>query len=298
MIKSITELVQHSAKKLDLTIAVAVAEDYHVLEAVHAACKQQNTKFLLVGNQEKICTIARELSVDLTDIEIVHEPDVTKAAYKAVELVSGGRANVLMKGLVDTSILMKAVFDREIGLRSGKKLSHLAVFEVPTYHKLLFITDAAINIAPDLDTKRQMIENAVTAVQKLGTQQPKVALLAAKEKVDEKMPVTLEYAELVRLNRADELTGGYVDGPFSVDIAVSKEAGLTKGIDSPVSGEADILVGPDIEASNILYKSLAFLAKSKHGGVVLGVKAPIIMTSRADSSESKLIAIALSKLCC
>ncbi len=296
IIKTIAELVSQSTIKKNTVISVAVAEDSHVLEAVSEAHQQGIADFILVGDEAKIRTIADQIQMDLTLFEIVHMDDVNSAAYKAVELVSQGRANVLMKGLVDTTVIMKAVLDRQIGIRSERKLSHLAVFEVAAYHKLLFVTDAAVNIAPDLEGKIQIIENAITAVHKLGLPEPKVALICAKEKVDEKMPVTIEYEKIVQMNRCNQLTGAIIDGPFALDVAVSKESAATKGVVSSVCGDADILLCPDIEAGNILYKSLVFMANAKNGGIVLGAKAPIIMTSRADSSESKRISIALGVL--
>ena len=177
-------------------------------------------------------------------------------------------------------------------MRTGRKLSHVAVFELAHYHKLLYLTDAAINIAPTLEDKVQIIQNAVEALNRLGIAAPKTALLAAKEKVDEKMPVTMDWATIVDMH----LPGAVIDGPLALDNAVSKEACEIKGIDSPVGGDADLLVAPDIEAGNVLYKALVFLANARCGGVVLGAKRPIILTSRADSADSKLISIALSVL--
>lgn len=291
--KSINELLEKSIDKKGTMIAVAVAQDIHVLEAVKEAYQLGIAEFKLVGDKHEIVEIAKSLQMDLSPFEIIDIPEVVEATYKAVELVSQNKATALMKGLVDTSIVMKAALDKQIGLRTDKKLSHIAVFEVPAYHKLIYITDSAINIAPDLNTKKEIIQNAVEAVRKTGVQQPKVALLAAKEKIDEKMPVTLEYEKLVELGKNGDIVNAIIAGPLSLDIAVSKDAAETKKFESPVCGDADILFCPNIESANILYKSLAFLANAKNGGIVLGAKAPIIMTSRADSSESKLIAIAL-----
>ncbi|MCL2368850.1 MAG: bifunctional enoyl-CoA hydratase/phosphate acetyltransferase [Oscillospiraceae bacterium] len=277
-------------------ISVAAAEDAHVLEAVCEAAARHIADFVLFGDLKRIKEIAALHQLDISSFEIIHAPDQGAACRGAVELVASGRATALMKGLVDTSVIMKAALDRETGMRSERKLSHLAVFEVPAYHKLLFVTDAALNIAPDLETKGEIIQNAVYAVRNLGIDQPKVALLAAKEKVDEKMPVTLEYAELVKQAQVGLMPDCILDGPLALDNAVSKASAEIKGISSPVAGDADILVCPDIEAGNILYKALVFLADSKNGGVVVGAKGPIILTSRADSSESKLISIALGVL--
>ncbi len=292
--KSIADLFNSSIAKTGAVIAVTVAEDAHVLGAVQKAYHRQIANFILVGDRTKIEQLASELKLDLRPFEIIDEKDSGSAARCAVELVRQGRANILMKGLIDTAILMKAVLDRERGIRTEKRLSHIAVFDVPSYHKLLFITDSAVNVAPDVKTKKDIIQNSIDAVHELGIAQPKVALVCAKEKVDQNMPVTVEYQELMRMHQAEEITGGIIEGPFSLDIAVSKEAAITKGISSRISGDVDILMCPDIEAGNILYKSLAFLAGAQNGGLVLGAKAPMIVTSRADSSDSKLISIALA----
>ncbi|MDF2556877.1 MAG: Phosphate butyryltransferase [Bacillales bacterium] len=294
--KSINELLEKSIEKKGAVIAVAVAQDGHVLEAVNEAYQLGIADFKLVGDKREMEHIAKSLEIDLTPFEIFDIPEAIEATYKAVELVSNNRASALMKGLVDTSIVMKAALDKQIGLRTDKKLSHIAVFEVPMYHKLVYVTDSAINIAPDLNTKKEIIQNAVDAVRKTGIHQPKVALLAAKEKVDEKMPVTLEYEKLVEMSNNGEIENSIIAGPLPLDVAVSKDAAETKKVENPVCGDADILFCPNIESGNILYKSLAFLADAKNGGIVLGAKAPIIMTSRADSSESKLIAIALGTI--
>jgi phosphate butyryltransferase len=277
-------------------VAVAVAQDEHVLEACVKASEMGVASFILVGNLAKINEIAKSHNFDLSKFELLNEEDEAKASAVAVGLVRDGKANALMKGLVDTSIIMKAVLDKENGIRTGSKLSHVAAFEISTYHKLLFITDAAINVDPDLTAKKEIIQNAANALNNLGIANPKVALLAAKEKVDPKMPVTEEYAKLVEMSKNGEITGCIVDGPLALDNAVSAESAKIKNIQSPVAANADILFCPDIEAGNILYKSLAFLTDAKNGGVVLGAKRPIILTSRADSSESKLISILLGVL--
>jgi len=279
-------------------VAVACAADAHVLQAADAAVKEGIAGFILVGDKDEIARVAAENGIDLTAFEVEHVPDETAACKEAVALVASGRADALMKGSVDTSAVMRAALDKETGMRSGKKLSHIAAFELAGYHKLLYVTDAAINIAPDLEGKKDILANAIGALHNLGIAKPKVALLGAKEKPDEKMPVTMEYAEIAKQHRDDGFFGdnAIIDGPLALDNAVSAESCEIKGINSPVGGDADLLFCPDIEAGNILYKSLAFLAGAKNGGVVIGAKRPIILTSRADSAESKLISIALSVL--
>ena len=295
-ITSLDHLYGIAASRGKSAVSVACAEDLHVLEAAKEAAEQNIADFIFVGDAAKIRSIASEIGFDVSGAKIVDEQDPETACKKAVSFVTSGEAGALMKGLVDTSVIMKAVLNKEDGMRTGKKLSHLAVFECASYHKLLFVTDAAINIAPSLDEKIEIIENAVMAVINLGIKSPKVALLAAKEKADLKMPVTMEIAEIVAKHKDGLLPNAVIDGPFALDNAVSEESAKIKGINSPVAGDADILVAPNIESSNILYKSLAFLGGAKNGGVVIGAKRPIILTSRADSAESKLISIALGVL--
>jgi len=294
--KSLDILFQQAMNNLNACVSVAVAQDAHVLKAVSEAYKRGIAKAILVGDEKEITKIADEEKIDISSFTIIHEPDLEKACKTATRLVTDGEATALMKGLVDTSVVMRAALDREAGMRTGRKLSHLAAFEVSGYHKLIFVTDAALNIAPDVGALQDIIQNAINAVRNLGVDCPKVALLAAKEKVDEKMPVTLDWKKIVEMSANGEIQGGLIDGPLALDNAVSKEACVIKGIESEVGGDADILVCPNIEAGNILYKSLAFLAKAKNGGVVVGARRPIILTSRADSSESKLISIALGVL--
>ena len=296
-IKKLVDLYRTVAQSPSSTICIACAADANVLAAVHLA--RDIAKFILVGNRNDIRRVADAAKVDISGCIIVDEADPATACMLAAQLVSTGRAAALMKGKVETSIIMKAVLDKETGMRTNRKLSHMAVFELPTYHKLLFVTDAAINIAPDINTQKEIIHNAVEAALVLGIVRPKVALLAAKEKPDPKMPVTMDIVELVSNHRAgqSQLDKNFtMAGPLALDNAICKESCEIKGVDSPVGGDADILVCPDIEAGNILYKSLAFLAKGKGGGVVLGAKRPVLLTSRADSAESKLVSIALGIL--
>ncbi len=294
--KNFKDLIYLSVQKKNAKVAVASAEDEHVLESVNGAAKIGIASGILIGDRYKIIEIAKKIDMDLTNHEIIHETSMEKCAIKAVEVVKSGNANCIMKGLLDTSIIMKAVLDREKGLRTGKCLSHIAVFELSTYHKLLFVTDAAININPDFNTKIEIIENAIQMVRSLGILTPKVALLAAKEKVDPKMPITLEWEEIVKMNIEGKIQNAIIDGPLALDNAVSYESKKIKNIESDVAGDADILMCPNIESGNILYKSLSFLGGAKTGGIVSGAKAPLILTSRADSSYAKLISICLGVL--
>ena len=278
-------------------IAVAAAQDEEVLKAVKAAVSAEICVPVLVGDKEKIIGISKEIEFDLEGIEIIDEKDLNRAARKAVELVSSGKAEVVMKGLIDTSIILKAVLDKEIGLRTGNILSHAAVFAIEKYHKILLITDAAMNIAPTADEKRQILENSLRLSHSLGIETPKVAIICAKEKVSSKMQATVDAQELVQMYNDGKITGCIVDGPFGLDNAISKEAAELKGVKGDVAGDADILLMPNIEAGNVLYKSLTYFAESENAGIILGAKAPIVLTSRADSDIAKLNSIALAVLC-
>lgn len=296
MIKSFTDLLALARKRGGKKLAVAVAEDREVLAAIKAAKDLNIIEPILIGDKLKIERIAQEIDFNLLGIEIINEKDGVLACRKATELVSGKKADILMKGLIDTSIIMKQVLDKEIGLRTGKVISHVAVFDVETYHKIFFVTDAAMNISPDLNQKKQIIENAVKLAHSLEIKIPKIAIIAAKEKVFPKMEATVHAKELADMNKNGEITACVVEGPFALDNAISKEAAIHKGINSDVAGDADILLVPDIDAGNILYKSLTFFARAKNAGIILGTKAPIVLTSRTDSEEAKLYSIALGVL--
>lgn len=294
--RSFNDVIRCAKERGPKTISVACSQDKEVLIAVDMAKKEGIANAILVGDIEKTNTIANELNIDLSGYDLIDEKDLTQASLKAVSLVSEGKADMVMKGLVDTSIILKAVLDKEVGLRTGKVLSHVAVFDVNGYDRLFFITDAAMNLAPDLQTKKQIIENACIVAHALDIEEPKVAAICAKEKVNPKMPDTVDAKELEDMCKNGEIKGCIVGGPFALDNAVSEEAAKHKGMDNPIAGKADILLAPDIEAGNILYKSLVFFAESKNAGVIVGAKAPIILTSRADSEETKLNSIALGVL--
>jgi phosphate butyryltransferase len=296
MIKGFGDILELAKKKGPKTISVAVAQDKEVLSAIKEANELGIADAILVGDKEQIIQLANELEMDINKFEIIDEKDLKEASRKAVELVNTGKAHMVMKGLVDTSIILKAVLDEEIGLRTGKVLSHVAVFGIEKYHKVLLVTDAAMNIDPDLNQKKQIIENAVYVAHSLDINQPKVAVICAKEKVNPKMPDTVDAQDLKEMNEKGEITGCIVGGPFALDNAVSLEAAKHKGIEHPVAGDADILLMPDIEAGNVLYKALVFLAGAHNAGVIVGAKAPVVLTSRADSDEAKLNSIALGVL--
>jgi len=294
--KSLEDLLELAKKRGPKKVSVAVAQDKDVLSAIKNATESKIAEPILVGDKEKILEIAKELQFDLSGIEIINEKDGALACRIATEMVSSGKADVLMKGLIDTSVIMKQVLDSEIGLRTGKVISHVAVFDVSTYHKVFIVTDAAMNIAPDIYQKKEIIENAVELAKSLDIERPKVAVLASKEKVSPKMEATIHAKELADMNRSGEITGCLVDGPFALDNAISKESAKLKGINSEVAGDADILLVPHIDAGNVLYKCLSFLANAKSAGLIVGTKSPIVLTSRADNEESKLNSIALAVL--
>lgn len=296
MIKNFDELIKVAKERGPKTLSVACAQDDGVMMAVENARKAGIIEAILVGDQEAIAEVAKQQNIDLKNYEIVDIKDMTEASYKAVELVSSGKAHLVMKGLVDTSIVLKAVLDKEIGLRTGNGLSHVAVFDVPNFPRLLYVTDAAMNIAPDAATKKQIIENSVVVANALDLENPNVGIICAKEKVNPKMPATVDAELLVNMNKNGELKGCTVGGPFALDNAVSEEAARIKGMKDPMAGKVDILLCPTIEAGNILYKTLSFLAGARSAGIIVGAKAPVVLTSRADDDDSKLNSIALGVL--
>lgn len=297
----IVEIIEKAVEKGRVVLAVAAAQEASVLEAVCDAYDKGIVQPILVGEPEAIKAAAREArggaGVDIAGFEVVPAVDLAGAAATAVQLVKTGRADILMKGILDTAVLLKAVLNKEKGINAGCLASHVAVMEVPTYHKLLVVTDAAINIAPDLPGFVDIIGSAVRVSQSLGVEKPKVAFLAAVEKVNpDKMPCTVTASILTQMNRRGQIRGCVVDGPLALDNAVSRESARIKHIDSAVAGDADILVAPDIEAGNILYKCLLDLAQAKGAAIVMGAEKPVVLTSRADSVETKLASIALASL--
>lgn len=295
MIPNLQGLIEEARSGAVRRVAVAAAEDEHVLKAVQEALDRGVATPLLVGDKEKVRAIAREIGLDLGGIDIVDNREgAAVSARLAVNKVRSGEADFLMKGFVSTGELLKAVLDKEEGLRSGQLLSHVAFFQSPYYHKVLCVTDAAMNIAPGLDEKAAIIGNAVIACQRLGIEHPKVAVAAAVETVNPKMEATLHAAKLKEMNRDGTLSGCIVDGPFAIDIAVNRKAARNKGIESEVAGDSDVILVPDIEAGNMFYKALNFLGGAVSAAVVMGASVPIVLTSRSDDERSKLLSIALA----
>ena len=275
-------------------VSVAVAQDSEVLLAVKGAKEQNIADAILVGDADKIKAIADEIGMSLEGYEIIDVKDPIEAAREAVKQVHDGKADMYMKGLIDTKDFLRSVLDKEVGLRTGKPLSHVCVFEMEGYDKLLFLTDVAFIPYPTLEDKVSMIKNTVEIVNACGIENPKVAPLAAVEVVNPKMPATVEAAELTKMNEAGEITGCIVDGPLSFDLATCPEAAQHKGATGrKIVGDADVVLFPDIHAGNITYKALVHYAKVKNGNLITGTAAPVILTSRSDSYEVKMNSLAL-----
>lgn len=296
MIKKLEQLLEMAKEKEKKTLAVAVAQDKEVLEAVVDAVRLQIVNAILVGDKEKIQKIAKENNLDLSNMEIIDEPNLGKAAAKAVEQVVIGRAHYIMKGMLNTADILRAVLNKECGLRGPGLLSHVMIYEVPTYHKLIFLTDGGMVPYPELKDKIGIIENAVKVTSSLGIVNPKVAPLCAVEVVRPEMQATVDAALLTTMNRRGQIKGCIIDGPLALDNAVSVEAAKHKGIESEVAGDADVFLVPNIEAGNLLGKSLAYFANGESAGVIMGAKCPVVLVSRADSARAKLYSIALGAL--
>ena len=277
-------------------VAVAVAQDEPVLEAIKEATEKGIAQAILVGDKQQIHEIAKKIDLDLSDYEIMDIKDPKKATLEAVKLVSSGHADMLMKGLVDTATFLRSVLNKEVGLRTGKLMSHVAVFEVEGWDRLLFLTDAAFNTYPELKDKAGMINNAVVVAHACGLEMPKVASICPVEVVNTSMQSTVDAALLAKMSDRGQIKGCIVDGPFALDNAISEEAAHHKGVKGPVAGKADVLLLPNIETANVMYKTLTYFSKSKNGGLLVGTSAPVILTSRADSFETKVNSIALAAL--
>ncbi len=275
-------------------LVLAAAQDQHSLGAVLRAWKDEIVEPILIGDKEVIQNICAENNYDLTGLRIIHEPDTDISVEMAVKMLSTHQADILMKGKVGTSTLLKSALNKEWGLRTGNLLSHIALFEVETYHKLIAVTDVAMNIAPTLKEKIAIVNNSVAFLNKLGYVMPKVAVLGAVEMVNENMEATLDAALLSKMNQRDQIKHCIIDGPLAFDNAISLESARLKGIRSEVAGDTDLLLMPDIEVGNVLYKSLVFFAKAKVASIILGALVPIVLTSRSDSEQAKYDSILLS----
>ncbi|HUS86541.1 MAG TPA: bifunctional enoyl-CoA hydratase/phosphate acetyltransferase [Bacteroidales bacterium] len=293
-IKKLEDLKKLLVNRPKKRIVLSPAQDRQSLGAVIKASKDGIIEPILVGHEQEIRNIAKESGYDLTGFRIVHEADIERATNLGIQMVSSGEAEVLMKGKIGTSTLLKGVLNKEWGLRTGNLLSHIALFEVKTYHKLITVTDVAMNIAPDLTEKIAILNNSVRCLNTLGIEMPKVAVLGAVEMVNESMKATLDAALLSKMNQRGQITNCIVDGPLAFDNAVSLDSARYKGIKSEVAGDTDLLLMPDIEVGNVLYKSLVFFARAKVASMILGATAPIVLTSRSDSEQAKYHSILLA----
>lgn len=293
-LKTLDELIVLAAERPRRKIAVAAAADKHVLEAITEAIKLKLIEPYLIGDLKEITDLAATVGLKKDQYEIIDEPDPSKSCIKAVSLVRNGKADIVMKGMVPTATLLKAVLNKENGLRKRETLSHFALFQTSYYHKLLAISDAAMNISPTLSEKACIIENAVEVMNQLGISIPKVAVLAPLEVVNDKISSSIDAAALTKMSAENQIKNCIIYGPLALDNAISKEAAIQKGIKSIVAGDADILITPDLNCGNILYKSLIFLSDGIAASIITGASAPIVLTSRADSEKSKLYSIALA----
>lgn len=294
MLKSLTTLLEKAKQKGVCRIAIAAAADKHVLDAIKMAKNEGFAEPVLIGEKTAIERIASEIGFDLKNVAVTDIADPYKASVEAVSMIRNGKADILMKGLVGTGPMLKAVLDKENGLRKGATLSHVALFETPYYHKLLGVTDAAMNVAPEFEEKVSLVLNAIEVFHKLGISEPKVAVIGAVETVNPKMEATVHAAMLTQMNRRKQIKGCIIDGPLALDNAVSAESAQHKGIVSDVAGDVDLIVTPDINSGNVLYKSMNFLGGATTAAVIMGARVPIVLTSRADSEKSKLMSIALA----
>lgn len=275
-------------------LVLAPSEDSHSIGAVFRAAEEGIIEPIFIGNKEKTIGLAEIMKINLDNYRFIDINNSEEAVKEAVKLVNKGEADVLMKGKVGTSVLLKAVLNKEYGLRTGQLLSHFALFKVETYHKLIAVTDVAMNIAPDLKAKIAILNNSVSVLNKLGIEEPKVAVLGAVEQVNTSMEATLDAALLSKMNQRGQIRKCLVDGPLAFDNAISTESARHKEIKSEVAGDTDLLLMPDIEVGNVLYKTLVFFAKAEVASMIVGAAAPIVLTSRSDSEQAKFDSILLA----
>lgn len=290
--KKLEDLKNVINKNQKSKLIVVAAEEENVLEAVYEAFKDDLIEPILVGNKELIDEYIRKNNFKFEGVDIIPANSFEEAAEISVKMINEGRGDFLIKGLVDTSILLKAVLNKEWGLRTGKQLSHVMLYEIPTYHKLIMLTDGGMVTYPDVDTKIELIKNAYEGAKKLGYKEFKVACLAAKEKLNPKMQATVDGAEIkARQEKGEFESGIIVEGPIALDLAVSKEAAKIKKFNSPVAGDADLLLVHNIEMGNGIGKSITYFGKGIGAGVVMGAKVPIVLVSRSDDFDAKYYSI-------
>jgi phosphate butyryltransferase len=292
-IQTFTELLEAAKDKGPKTVAVAAGHQAEVMLASLDAELAGLAEVILVGDEPKIQQIAVEENFDISRMEVIHTPHSREAAWQVMKLVNDGRADIAMKGKVETSDFLRAALSKDLALRTGRLFTHVAAFEIPEFDRLIFISDAGVVVAPDLEQKVQIVQNAIYVAHALHISLPRVAVLAATEVVNPKIPTTLDAANLSKMADRGQIRGGLVDGPLALDNAISPESAKIKGIKSEVAGYADILITPDIEAGNVLAKAITYFAQGKMAGVVVGARCPLILPSRSDTREAKLVSLAL-----
>jgi len=296
MFENLNEVVGAARARGAVNIAVAAGHDPDVIAALKEAEAIQLARATLVGNADKIRDMCTEAGYAVSDSQIIDERDEAAAARKAISLVREGKADLLMKGKIGTATLIRAVLDKEVGLRGKRLLSQVVVFQTPGMNRLMLLTDAAINIAPNLDQKADLCRNAIAVAHAIGIEKPNLAALCALEFANSDMPATIDAAALAAMNRRGQITGAYIEGPIALDAPLSRFAAERKGIDSPVVENTDIFVCPSIEAANILYRAVTYFAKGESGGLVVGARVPLILLSRAESPATKIRSIAIGIL--
>jgi phosphate butyryltransferase len=292
-IRAFSQLLDAAKGKGPKTVAVAAGHQSEVMLAGLDAEEAGLAEVILVGDRDRIQQIAFDEGFDISRMEVVHYPQAHDAAWQVMKLVSEGRADIAMKGKVETSDFLRAALSKELNLRTGRFFTHVAVFEIPGFDRLIYISDAGVIVAPNLEQKVQIVQNAIDVAHKLEVDLPRVAVLAATEVVNPKIPTTLDAANLSKMADRGQIRGGLVDGPLALDNAISPESARIKGIKSEVAGYADILIAPDIEAGNVLAKAITYFAQGKMAGVVVGGRCPLILPSRSDTREAKLVSLAL-----
>lgn len=299
ILRSFDEMVEiMRRKKSPKRVAVVLAEDLHTLEALMNANKDNIISPILIGNKDVILSNMNKVGASRDRFEVIDALSPEEAARQAVHLIHSGAADFIMKGLIETSVLMKIVVSKESNLRKDRIMSHITFLEIPTYHKLLAISDAALNTYPNLDQKRQILLNAVDTLKIMGVDLPKVAVMAPVEEVNPKLTETVEAGQLKMMNQSGEIEGCIIEGPISYDLAINSEAAEIKGYESPVAGDVDLMIVPDLASGNLMTKSLIFSAKAKGASFVIGAKVPIVLTSRASTAEDKYLSLVLAASAC
>jgi len=296
MVKTIDEIIRKVKDLPTKKIVIAGAESEEVLKSADEVLREKIAEPILIGDREKIYEVAKKINIGLGAFSIVDTKDEVDAAKSAVELVSKGNAEVLVKGIAKTPVIMKAILDKEYGLRTERLLTHVFLAQIKGFDRLLIMTDGGIIISPSLEEKIHIVQNAIDFAIAIGIEEPKVALLAAIELVNPKMPESIEAAAISKMAERGQIKGGIVDGPLALDNAISEKSAKIKGIKSPIAGKADILVVPDIRSGNIFGKSLMYFSNIKSAGLVVGARAPVVLTSRSDSAENRLNSIAIGVL--